>query len=101
MTAIRRAVALATWTMTVAIACSSCGGKGTTCEEAASKMAGECHLGGGYALGPISECKDEVECRAQCVTEAKCDEITDTDQNPQTNSYADCLTTCVPQQPVP
>jgi hypothetical protein len=90
-------MALTVWT--VAIACGGCG-KGTVCEEAASKMAGECKVGGGYSLGGNGECVDDVECRAECVVDASCKEITDVDQNPQTNDYAQCLADCA-AQPIP
>jgi hypothetical protein len=62
-------------------------------------MAGECKLGGGYSLGGISECVDDVECRAECVVEADCEDITDKDQDP-TNNYVECLADCA-MQPMP
>lgn len=69
-----------------------CGG--TPCEEAASKLTGECEFGAGFTVpgaSGIVECKDELECRAECVIEADCQEVVENDPD---SGYSKCIAGC-------
>jgi hypothetical protein len=73
---------------------------GSVCEQAISKLEGECALGSGVTvpLGPgTGECRNDSddgifsECAAGCVLDSACEDITDKDQD---NGYFDCLADC-------
>ena len=77
----------------------------TTCEQAVTKLEGECGLGSGVGLqldpsAGNGECIDDKdigafpECSAGCVLDSACEDITDKNQNPKDNPYADCLADC-------
>ena len=64
------------------------------CEEALDKLVGECGFGDGASLplgNPNGECKDELECSAECVVDSDCDDIAEADDN----SYTKCLGKCL------
>ncbi len=64
------------------------------CDIALEKLVGECELGGGASLGDeISECSKETKCKAECVNDHSCDEITSTEAD---SSYNKCRGACVP-----
>ena len=70
---------------------SSCGDE-NDCELALAKLTDECELGQQASLGgPIGECEGEVKCRAACVHDLDCEQIT-SDQD--SGSYALCLDDC-------
>lgn len=75
----------------------------TVCEEAVTKLEGECGLGSGAAVplqGSSQECETDKtqgtfsECAAGCVLDYPCEDITDKNQDPNKNGYADCLGDC-------
>ncbi len=60
------------------------------CDEAVDKLVGECGLGAGAGIdGSISECKDDVECHAECVLDNDCGDIAE-----NKDDYAECLGDC-------
>jgi len=82
----------------------------TTCEQAVTKLEGECGLGSGVSL-PDSEGTIECyydkdgdsdngippnysECIAGCVLDSACEDITDKVQDPAKNPYWDCVRDC-------
>lgn len=68
-----------------------CGGD-TVCHDAVRVMVDECGLADGASLGgPVRECVDELECRAECVVEADCNDITSDEPD---NDLAQCLAEC-------
>ncbi|MEM9695293.1 MAG: hypothetical protein AAGA56_22310 [Myxococcota bacterium] len=69
----------------------------TACEDAVQKLTGECSFGQGASLqgGPVVECKDSAECRAECILDASCDEIVSEDGDTE---YATCLALCANQE---
>ena len=84
-----RTKAGALWLATF-IGCVGGCGAADVCEEAVDKLVGECGLGAGAGIdGTISECKDLVECRAECVVESDCEDIAEAKDD-----YADCLGDC-------
>ena len=83
------------WSAAIALAAvvplTACGGGSTKCDEAVDKLVSDCELGAGADLGGgLSECKDRVECYAECVNEADCDDITDDADNKYHRCRAEC-----------
>ncbi|MEM9691854.1 MAG: hypothetical protein AAGA56_04880 [Myxococcota bacterium] len=79
------------------VACSS-----TPCEDAVNKLTGECEAGQGVSLqdeaapdGVVVQCEGELECRAECILDASCDEVVDPEQD---NAYGQCLARCAEEE---
>lgn len=75
----------------------------TTCEQAVTKLEGECGLGTGVSVpntGGSHECIDDkdqgifAECSAGCILDYACEDITDKDQSAKNNPYIRCLGDC-------
>jgi hypothetical protein len=87
------AAALHASLLALALVAIGCGG-GTVCDEAVSKLADECDLGGAVGVpgAPgIVECKERVSCNAECVIEASCEQIV---SDKADNAYRRCLAEC-------
>ncbi|RLB50189.1 MAG: hypothetical protein DRI90_23920 [Deltaproteobacteria bacterium] len=65
-------------------------GCGDACDDAADKME-ECYPDATVVESGDVDCTGKVECEAECINDASCDDITSV---PPATAYTDCLVGC-------